>query len=119
MEKKGKIFSARLKSTGEVIVIRKEPEGTLFQDFYADYRGNNYYSEDEFEVYRDIKPLEIKLTEKQTVEYQKFCDEHSNPDFKIGGIKRLIFVNTGIGWSASVECPLCGAKKDLTDYETW
>ena len=119
MEKRGRLINATLKSTGEVVTVRKEPEGTLFQDYYSDYDRKCYYTEDELDFSVKYEPLVLKLTEKQTAMYYKFCDEHSHPDFKIGSVKTLKFTSTGLGWSVSVTCPFCGETQNLTDYETW
>ena len=121
-EKRGVLFNAIIKETGKIVTLRQEPEWTLFQDFYADYRGNEYYREDEFEREKEFRPLEIKLTDKETLAYDKFCDEHAHWDKNfgaMGGAHSLIITGTGLGWVITARCNACGETKDITDYECW
>lgn len=117
--RRGSFFNAIVKATGEKVTLRQEPEGTLFQDMYADYRCKKYYSDDEIEKIETVEPIKIELTEKQSVEYNNFCREHAHPDFKAGGTHSLIITYHGIGIGVTAKCEFCKQTKNITDYGTW
>lgn len=117
-----RLFNAVIKDTGERAKLRKEEKGTLFEDFYSDYYRKEYYREDEFELLDEFKPLVITLTEKETVDYEDFCDEHKHKGVNfgaIGGAHSIILTGTGLGWGIQARCNYCGKTKDITDYECW
>jgi len=116
---RNRFISAKVRSTGEIVTVRKEPEDSLFSDFYLDYPKSHYYSEDELDFNLPVEPLSFNLTEKQTIKYDEFMRKHSHPEYKIGLSKTISFTSTGIGWGVSVKCNCCGEKQDLTDYDTW
>ena len=117
--RRGQFINAIIKETGNEVVLRKEPDGTIFQDMYSDYDGSHYYSEDEIKKIEKVDPIKIELTEKQTSEYNNFCREHAHPDFKAGGTHSLIITYHGIGIGVTAKCEFCKQTKDITDYDTW
>lgn len=67
------------------------------------------------------------MSEKEQVEFNKWNKEHREvcpllqPGVDkpaIGGRLTFGFTPTGIGTAITVKC-MCGAEKNLTDYECW
>ena len=121
-EKRGQIFNARLKETGELVTLRKEPAWTLFQDFYTDCRRKNFYLEEEFERLNTIRPIKIELDEEETTKYKDFCHTHSHSDTKfeaIGGAHSLIITGTGLGSIIEARCNVCGKTLEISGVDEW
>lgn len=121
-EKRGPIFNARLKETGEVITLRKEPVWTLFQDFYADYRRKNFYLEYEFERLHEVRPIKIELDEEETSKYNDFCHAHAHTETKLGAIgggHSLIITGTGLGSIIEARCNVCGKTLEISGVHKW
>ena len=66
--------------------------------------------------------IEFKLNEKENECAEKFLQEHRHSDVykgAIGGHINFVFTPTSIGDTISVECLICGAKENITDYNSW
>lgn len=60
------------------------------------------------------------MSDKEWEDYSEFHEKH----YKVSGCKNpnhYIFDLTGtaIGTAIEVTCPVCGEKKDITDYKSW
>lgn len=66
--------------------------------------------------------IEFKLNEKENELAEKFMQEHRHSEVNkgaIGGHIHFIFTPTGIGDACTIECIICGAKENITDYDSW
>lgn len=66
--------------------------------------------------------IEFKLNEKENKLAEKFLQEHKHPEVykgAIGGHLNFIFTPTSIADTCTIECEICGAKKNITDYDSW
>lgn len=61
--------------------------------------------------------------EEEKQRYDEFCKEHvecrRNSRISFGRIPYVIATGTGIGVGYDVVCPVCGAKKDITEVARW
>jgi len=116
-------YYVTVKSTGERELVSKEPEWSLFRGFYRNLGGTMFYEEDEIEEKENIsKSLTITLSDKETCDYDNFCEEHSHDDIcfgAIGGKHSLVLTGTGLGWVICAKCNVCKETKDITDISTW
>lgn len=71
---------------------------------------------------------QIILNDKEEKRYKKFCEKHKICRINAGkdtvsgfpvGHTELIITPTGIGDVIEVRCPICGKKKNITDYDSW
>ena len=62
----------------------------------------------------------FELNEVEEQKYREFTDAHYEMH---KGMKAFVvttsFTPTGIGNHVEVECSICKAKKDITDYDCW
>lgn len=116
-----KWIKGRIKKTGETKELRKEPDWTLFSDFYYDPKEEIYYQDCEIEIVRGINPIGIKLSQKETVSYESFCRRHSHDELhrKMPMKHSLILTGTGLGWTMEARCNVCGEIEDITDIDNW
>jgi hypothetical protein len=57
----------------------------------------------------------ISYSDVEYTRYLDFCGKHSD----CGSYIRVEFSFSGIGTGVDVECDGCGAREDLTHYESW
>jgi cupin superfamily acireductone dioxygenase involved in methionine salvage len=66
--------------------------------------------------------IEFKLNEKENELAEEFLQEHRHPEIykgTIGGHMNFIFTPTSIGDACTIKCTICGAEKNITDYNNW
>lgn len=65
--------------------------------------------------------MTFRLNESEQKSYNEFVIEHKHPKNQttIGGKHTIAFTPTGLGPAIEVTCNICGAKKDITDYDSW
>ena len=66
--------------------------------------------------------IEFKLSEKEEAASKEFQEKHRHPDVNkgaIGGHIHYIFTPTAIGDACTIECIICGDRKNITDYSNW
>ena len=59
----------------------------------------------------------IILSDKQKEQVKEFNSKHYN-SCHCNSIK-YILTPTGMGMGVDIECPICGEKLDITDYDLW
>lgn len=64
----------------------------------------------------------FELNDKEKKKAEAFIKKHKHPEVSkgaIGGHINYVFTPTGIGICIWMECSICKAKKDITDYNCW
>lgn len=104
-------FHDSLKQAAEKSQLRYEQ----LDDFYKDRVNFKKFT---------IKTYELKEVLDWKIEHNKTCPYYDDgtktisPQGAIGGRTTYNFTPTSIGMAVSVSCA-CGAKKNITDYDSW
>lgn len=59
-----------------------------------------------------------ELSEKEAERIAEFREKHYASCHN-AGTYRFELTGTGIAEAISIECPVCGAKEDVSDYDVW
>lgn len=103
---------------------RLEEENKRLQNIINEYSKDSEIAKLRAEIERLREHSLIIFTENELAEEQDFINTHYNlhncRDNKIAGNSwHYIITATGIGKVIEIECPICGERKNITDYECW
>lgn len=71
----------------------------------------------ELDRLEEVKKNSIYFSKLERDRYDDFFEKHYH---SCGARERILrSVGTGVGTAYEVECPICGKKENITDYDLW
>lgn len=71
----------------------------------------------ELDRLEEVKKNSIYLSKLERDRYDDFFEKHYH---SCGARERILHsICTGVGMTYEVECPICGKKENITDYDMW